>query len=337
MFVVQKLFGIRETARVESRNSSYTITLRPSDGLVKILAGLPKGSLVGIGDASCWDHMIHDTTPLPCYEYLRNRVNNVSFVYLDDLAFFAESREQLNLERIKTGMKTFKPDSGLDREIYECQVNASYADFIAPNAHVLGRIKETEPLVVVVNKPRADLFWFKPEYARLFGVSFNSYSSEELPKFEQDALINVAENFRFLPANVLSAEPAKNPKILAYFNSLVRQKKAIDEKRISDCKPDFMGTFDLSVPERGLFELHVKKRNRTCWEGTIEDAIGSATFVGFFDKKKAEFTRHYDASAVLLGAPFGNIAHRAYREGDKYVGTFVHPDVKGCFEMKEFS
>jgi hypothetical protein len=37
-----------------------------------------------------------------------------------------------------------------------------------------------------------------------------------------------------------------------------------------------------------------------------------------------------------LGAPKGNIAYKARRDGSKYVGTFIHPEAKGNFEMKEF-
>jgi len=332
MIEVEKLFGIEECEIQRVENVSVISQLTPSDGVLKALSCLPKGALVGIEDASYWEREIHNVGRTPYWNYLTNNAGNASFVYLDDLSLRVEAADFFKRARIRTELKLSNPgDCSLDNEIFEFRFNAYYTHTVLTSDHILRMIKETRPLIVILDGVRADLFW--SGYAESHGVKFGSYSKESPPIHREGCPVEDNEN---LVPNELFAKTAYELGVMSYYFTLIRRKKAIDEHRISDDKPDFLGTIDLTVPLRGLFELTVKKRKGTFWSGSIVDALGNASFVGYFDRDRAEFTRHYGGLALLLGAPKGNIAYKARRDGNKYVGTFIHPAVNGNFEMKEF-
>ncbi len=72
---------------------------------------------------------------------------------------------------------------------------------------------------------------------------------------------------------------------------------ALKKGRITDGKPDYIGTWDLDFEHKGLFEIYVTKSSPTedgmNIEGIIEDCFGTAEFTGKIEPKGITFVKKY--------------------------------------------
>ena len=119
---------------------------------------------------------------------------------------------------------------------------------------------------------------------------------------------------------------------------------AITKNRITDKSPHFIGTWDLKLEPKGLFELFIdsvkKSGNGTCLiSGTIEDCLGTATFEGCLSPKKIEFTKKYipGKSSSTLEERINYFGFFDDREinGTYSTGNIYPHSVKGNFKMKQ--
>lgn len=120
--------------------------------------------------------------------------------------------------------------------------------------------------------------------------------------------------------------------------NIERRYKSVKEGRITDGSPNYIGTWDLKVEPRGLFEFYldggVGEDGKI--KGTIEDCFGTATFSGEINSGKISFTKVYvkvynnDADAGRGIFYEGHLQEDGNYVGEYYGGMYI----SGKFKMK---
>lgn len=366
MVDVKKLYGVLTgfTARfliVESE-----VYLKPSREMLGELAELPAGTKVGIedfepDDKRKLDDLVIDDARVIVNEATQKYWNEVEehckkhrleVVCLDDATIWAEAAKA-GLEAHRLSRQFGKAMGArlveLQRTAYAQEVIQEYLHGIGREEAIIRKIKSRQPEVVLVSAGFADDLAARPSH----GINFAAYAQEQGPKmdnltqdmrFVMSEMMSRAEAEDFLNRNVepntLVQNSSPDPATAAEREALERRYRAVKTGRITDRKPDFIGTWELLVPARGLFELFVTGRAGKSIVGTIEDTIGPATFTGTMDENGIRFTKTYAEHTYQIRGPIppckGEIAYSAEKTGNKLEGLFDHPDARGRFEMAEF-
>ncbi len=121
-----------------------------------------------------------------------------------------------------------------------------------------------------------------------------------------------------------------NKRTLAERESLIRRYAAASIGRILPHRiPNFIGSWDLENPAEGLFEIYIEQVEGKDIYGTIEDALGSASFFGRYDPEEfINFWKEYEEPATLIGASNRTLV---------YSGTFKDGQYKGSFGANSMS
>ena len=61
----------------------------------------------------------------------------------------------------------------------------------------------------------------------------------------------------------------------------------------SNPQADYTGTWSIQMPEFGLFQLYIDRRDGKRVEGHITDRLGRAKFTGTFRKDRVKFVKRY--------------------------------------------
>ncbi len=85
--------------------------------------------------------------------------------------------------------------------------------------------------------------------------------------------------------------------------------------RISNRAPDYIGTWDVSEPSKGYFEMFVDQQHNGSVIGTIKDCLGTAAFAGVTTPQSFDFTKHYTESAE--SAVDAHIVYEGKRPGTR--------------------
>jgi len=125
----------------------------------------------------------------------------------------------------------------------------------------------------------------------------------------------------------------------------IRRHNAITEGRILPFEtPQFIGTYDLELPPRGLFEVYLDSpiAEDGKFSGKIEDTLGTATFTGTITKKEIIFTKNYCPDKSSGKASKTEISYIGRFNGVQYEGTYEIRDknfvlVKKPFQLRMFT
>lgn len=340
------------------------LDLTPSPQMLKELEELGEGARVGIerlsyGSESAMMNMRVGGTqqPFDLSSYYLDQLHDhcvasgIKVVYLESQTLLLEHmRMRIALSELsKTRPGTESEQVRLGREIYRITTEEEYLYMARRgNAMIAGMVKSAPLDAVVIRNAHANLFWQMQNSGRLEQVAFGSYKSDEMPELREDDRMLWAgfvsssmfsgryDAYRTRPDqdNSLNHDPVLNALYPAHMLQLERKKKALDEGRITDGDPDFIGTWDMKLPLYGLFEMTIMSRNGSEVRGVIEDVLGRATFTGTVDCNGAVFVKLYDTGVPhILGAVQVPTEYRASLEGGVYSGSYGHMDQASDFVM----
>ncbi|MFH1332060.1 MAG: hypothetical protein ABIH63_02125 [archaeon] len=241
---------------------------------------------------------------------------------------------------------------GLIEELYRVEVEAEHLNIVTRSDKILENIVKECPEIVIVGSGHADYFMANPQLMETIRIKFESYAREQYGK--KTNLEDLPEYLRRPPQVfgklVQNAEPDKAA--LAEREKVERQNKAITLGRIIASKePAWIGTWDVNIPPRGLFEVYVDHEIRTfhgvtALEGKIEDIYGSGQFIGSTDDSTLIFRKEYGEEAIAIGGYDGPIMYETPISGGTveglkpgvFRGTFTKLDGKPKpFYIREFS
>lgn len=342
-----------------------SITIIPSRELLREIRQLPKGARVGLeqpAELVNEHNILTDSIKVDGKEYkmatksvvywqsIVNQcvANGLQPVFLDDTEFIRAStrkREQARKLDRKSGQLYRKSKAiygdkipehtrakgiGLIREAYRLEQEAWYINTIARESPILRKIAETKPYVVVMGAGHTDFFMANPEEIAKFGFKFESYAREAFEEgLSAMALLAYSDGPLSMspPRLIQNAEPDRVS--IASRNQIIRRyNAAVLGRIIPDGKPDFIGTWDLDIPARGLFEMYLAKDETKAngireISGTIEDVIGTAAFTGTIASNTFNFKKDYDSIARQSGGIDGTLNYSAQLEKGKYSGTIA--------------
>lgn len=374
VLIVDRLFGVIPSTSMYAildRN----ISLKPSPILLEALSNLPEGTRVGVDRLSpkeqkSLEEMAHDrvdTGPDPLgaryWDAIITHCDNrkLEVAYLDNLylwrAYANLSVKAYNAE-YKKKWKDLEELRKLKIEGHGVDTEAQNIKFIQREAKILEMIVESEPAVVILERDTADYFASEAEMVGANGLNFRSYEAEKLPDLRsiKDMIYDFRrkytdeELYQAVQHNKFSHSPYPRQEAIAKHVTVKRQYKALKEGRVTDEEPDFIGTWDIDVPAKSIFEMFIEKKDGASVSGRIEDTLGTAEFSGSIERPGVithiKFTKIYNKSATLVGA----VPHKIYYSGrsdneDMVSGTFGYTDCTslGCiceesgkFEMKPF-
>jgi hypothetical protein len=347
--MVEKLYGV---VHGKSLNISDVPIARfetkPSKELVEELLSLPQNTSVGIEYApEIKKAFVLDGVPVDTSgsEYWRDIVKiceqqKLKTVYLDDFSTYEKyaskylEKERLDKMNMEKYIKSLEKDPLLTTEEYEensevrklirkaykAGVEAEHILVIEREQKMFDKIAEYQPKVVILGKGHADYIMLKPE----------EFTSRKIPLGEYKVENNGVSRFNLESDGLLDRE------------LLIRKYRAITEGRImSGGTPDYIGSWDLTIPARGLFEIYLDPRN-SGMTGVIEDTLGSATFVGVITEVKALFGKNYkpemsSQKAVQESLSYEGMGHKGVYWGKYRAVSGFTNNKEYQFAMKKFS
>ena len=204
-----------------------------------------------------------------------------------------------------------------NHKVYQAEVVRRVIHELERPRAFLQAIRERCVDVAVVSIGMSDAWMKNPQdVGKDFGVSFEGYST--------DAIDIASGEGGNQPYFIKEAIP--NPKMAYESESLARMLKVLQEGRVTDASPDFVGTWDVSNPSRGYFELFITGAGKNAFRGRIEDCLGSSDFTGKKESDSIRFIKKYSLYDSVTDAIAQPIAYEGTFVGEKVSGYFSTPD-----------
>ncbi|MCL5008409.1 MAG: hypothetical protein M1156_00775, partial [Candidatus Marsarchaeota archaeon] len=227
----------------------------------------------------------------------------------------------------------------LENKAYELNLECDYFHDIGIGENTEAVIKGRNIGVAILNLGNAEAIVDRNKIGRDGTLIVQSYAAEAIPEIATVQSVGMQSI-----QTTLVRDAVPNIQELMRDDRLRVGYKALKTGRITDENPDFIGTWDIRIPPRGLFELFIEKRDGGRIAGRIEDTIGSAKFSGVSAEGRIDFVKQYMESAVDIGGIpdrieySGVVRRRSDVTGTFVTGTFVSADAVniGQFTMSEF-
>jgi len=262
---------------------------------------------------------------------------HLNIVYLEDFPTFKKyvskqmEKERLDEENLEKNAKFRKENPGktteeyeedkevrkISRKAYKAEVEAEYIFTIEREQKILDKIAEYQPQVVILGGKHSGYIALRPKELTSRKISLGRYKTEERPS------VPWHEQSEECPSDIsrLLQNPLLDKSELLYRELLKRRHRAVTRGRIlSRGMPDYIGTWDLVIPSRGLFEIYVDKKDEI--HGRIEDILGTAEFVGRIAENNAIFSKKYIPAKSSDEAAKDFMAYTADGTNGFYLGTF---------------
>lgn len=317
---------------------------------------------IGLGIASAKKMLdfeaITFTNPPLClnlYKHFRKQGNKV--IFLESAAYYQHVAERAKaLKQLRASIeRTHNEDARLEKLIEQdkLEIEIEYLLTTGKEPMVLERIAKEKPDIAFLQLAHAARFYRSQAMLKeRYGIAISEYWEDEVVRSpSQDDILLAAQmcdeylSMEHILKNMTEVrlkriESAEQAHDSIESMPIERSYKAVKESRITDGKPDFIGTWDTGRPHRGLFEMFVQERveegPRTRVRGVIEDCNGNATFEGEFRGERVAFTKVY--TKAMDRAAKGNIFYEGWRHNTgEYQGEYSGMDCGcGLFTMKKF-
>ncbi len=220
-----------------------------------------------------------------------------------------ETNKHYNLKRIS-----------FNEEKYREEISARKIHEIDRDNQLLDAIRTLSIDVAFVGYGHSE-YWMvhRQDIKSNFRLDFEGYSAE-IPKVDAQ----LWEGSTFF---VKDAQP--NLRVAFIRTGLERSIRLLGTGRLSDRKPDFIGTWDISNPSRGYFEMFVT-RNGKAIHGEIVDCLGDGDFEGEVKNREMRFVKKYRQDRCSEGASLKEIAYKGIVRNGQIIGYFV---IRGYGEL----
>lgn len=350
IFTINNVYGVTSEEMLEIDDSSkYCIfPVHPSWGLKLQLHQLPEGSVVGLELPDPKDRkklggkvngapVLFSEESRPYWREIRKTCHMLGHqvVYLDDFASHKEVAAIAQAQQAITAQKgLYTGDMMPDlkekfRSWYRYNVEAEKIHKILRGERILERMVRYHPTVAILSPGFAEYFIAKPEILKRHGLVFGSYARE---KFNDNPvttdLLCGSDGMPFLDPH-LEEEAEIDPWVLLSRELLERRIRTVEKGRIlADKIPDYIGTWDLDCPERGLFEVYKGKSfENNMFTAIIEDTLGTATAFGVDEGGVLKFVKEYQPERSSSHVMEGQIYYEAIKNDQgKCVGEFHSED-----------
>ncbi|KKT66052.1 MAG: hypothetical protein UW61_C0032G0003 [Candidatus Curtissbacteria bacterium GW2011_GWC1_44_33] len=293
--MIERLYGVEHSIEAPwIFGGEEQIPASPSWELLFDLESLPQGTKVAIEYTPKFNRPFYvgetlALIPRPQRKYWQEIIQTcktakLDIVYLEDFPAFLEiSRRRLQTAEILHEAQEAGPERKLElnRSLYRLDVETDYLYLFQRERTFLEKIQAAQPQIVIMGKGHTDFLITNRQEFSSRGITVACYQRETLsrpPSF-------ICDLDKHVYGEILE-DSSPDPQILIERNCLERKMRAVTEGRVTNGSPDFIGTWDVEIPARGLFEVYLDS-------GTIEDCLGTAMFVGEITPEKVDFTKGY--------------------------------------------
>ena len=247
--------------------------------------------------------------------HFKKKGNKIYFLesndyYLNTLMPILDRSKELD-KQFKFGMDKAQEKS-LEIELAKLSIEFDYVHKLGKEKGIIEKITMHKPDLVFLGDAHASKFYInKKELFEKQGITVEEYWQDRATKgITYQHLTTAAsvssehlsmEDYLNKITKVVT-EKVESPELVLIMPEdifLERAYRALKEGRVTDGKPNAIGTWDTYFKEQGLFEFYITKSqpegNGKLIEGVIEDCIGSATFSGAFREDIGEifFSKDY--------------------------------------------
>jgi hypothetical protein len=323
----------------------HAVEARPSNEMLSDIAALPRGATVGVDRIDPREvrklevvvggqrYVPHQ----PWNSYWRSvithcKLSGHTVVHVGDPVLFQFCKQLQCIMAFSAAYK--RPDKHyFHSTVHDYAVNVTMAQQLA------GRLLESRLDAVVLSRPQADLVasalgWGYAAERHDKGYLFESIAIDEEDKrngIMPDDWDYVPEILKEVENNKYERSPCPNA-AKAQRKCVERRMSALLCGRVTDKKPDFIGTWDIDVPPKGLFEVFVDnvivdKTSGNKLTGRFEDTGGSGSFKGTITGDDVSFDICYDLELSCVCHEHEHYAGSVI--GNKIVGTFTQESLPG--------
>jgi len=277
----------------------------------------------------------------------------LDLVFLDDMnAMVEHTRKLLEAEKIRKSLEELKHEvmvkqenlfprssnneiENLRGQLYKTRIEAEYIHVVKREEKILENLLKNKPEIAFIGLGHVDYLILSNQLKK--GIDFEFY--------HKDTISNI-RNLTLFESQYIGAKFVENAKVDEMMflerDHFLRKYNSVMKNRVfPERNPQFIGTWDIEVPGRGLFEIYLEKQNGKSIEGTIEDTIGRSTFKGTKNNGEIYFTKKYSEEAKLMGGAKEEIEYNGFLVNGKYEGLFRFQNdcgfsASGKFWLNEF-
>jgi hypothetical protein len=362
--IIEKAYGVTHGAYLEDAfgHNRGELLVSPSDGLYEELGNLPKESVVGIefhprlkeefnvdfitlhpsnSAVYYWDQIEKfcsekglKVVHLEDIETYQKYVNEVATI--EDLSQKQDSLENQYLserdylpkaKRAKKDKEFNEEHTGVIRDIYRHEIIRDYIHQVEREEKLFENISKINPTVVILGYEHTKtLIRKRDSLCDDLGIQIRGYKFESPEKVNRFDKVTKSELTDYQGESVVSLDT----------ESLKRKYLAITTGEIiPGGKPNYVGSWDIVMPEQGLFEIYINSQDQDNFSGIVEDVLGRAKISGTITDESIVFTKQYLKDESLTGVIQEEITYEGKREGNYYVGNYSSKDefftTKGVF------
>ena len=354
-----KLFGL-----VESMDISFVLKYHvpvPHPALFKHLEQYDKNQGVGLELESAKKVLrlppltfTNQEIQLNLLNHFKSRGNPVHF--LESVSYFKQmvplTKRLIALQKQIKRTRNEEKAQALRIDVDKLGIELNYMHIVGREPHIIENIVKYGPNLVFLGAAHASRFYRKrEELRRSHGIEIEEYWQDEVVKSPtQEEVVRamgasddhvsteiyLKDKTEVELRKIESVDKALDEPMMMHVERLY---KAVKEGRVTDGKPDFIGTWDTRLTHRGLFEVFITSRDVDAHsiEGVIEDCNGSAAFRGgTFPPGTIAFTKRY--THAVPQAAKGNIEYECKLSSDGLWRGCYRGERSGMdgFWMKEF-
>ncbi len=339
---------------------SGNLSLSPSKEFLRYLSQFPKGTKVGLETLSedDWDYVREDifNRGSDNYEILSNSERDPPHFSLSDdfywnsLRNFCVGRDfkvvyledrniwiEYNKSVIKSALLNARihdkvlfhnngeSDLHYSRKLVRCNESNNRLSLKSEKIHKIDRDKE---ILDAIRKSGVDL--------AIVGASHSDYWYNNLDILErtkeiyfEEYVTDIAEatpsgNIR----TIFRKNPIPSPKIVFAREGLERSIRLYETGKISNGSiPDYVGTWKLTHPSQGFFEVFIEKIDGTKISGQIIDCLGDSFFEGEINENEFDIIKTYDSIRSLNGSL--DVRYKGKRCRNEIYGYYAIPGSGG--------
>lgn len=248
-------------------------------------------------------------------------------IYLDDAEslkrvgklFREKELQRILLRRHLERDGNFQRTREIKEALFKAKTEEEYVASVVRQDKIIENILRYQPQVVIVGQLHADLIMFNLDTLNKKGLTVGAYLSENIDP--QSCQMYSIGSRRFLTT---LQKGIPNPFFLRERESQVRKHSAVTLGRVLHDRlqrPDYIGTWKPECRWEGLFEMSVRQRSGTEFNGIIEDTAGTASFEGKLTDDSMEFVKRYDPLKSIDGLT-EDILYVGHMKNGVFVGTF---------------
>lgn len=302
--------------------------LPPSEAFISHIKALRRGTTIAlttINPNALQNIVISSSSKFKSYELLQTETEYFAHIAKacqvcgHRIIYITQPNDVVNILRVESKINgiieeikhvsNFKEMQTRREALYASQMYFAYLMFYAPFVKAIAEISRIQPDILITNVYTADNLWAMSTQnsTALATLSIASYSLDIQEKYYPLGGIyfsKISQNTFMALHGHIDKERINNS--VLNLDYIGRYYKLSIEGKLTNNKPDYLGTLTFATPQSGFFELYINATTQLpngerVFGGRIEAVTGSSSVNGILSKEQIWFT-----TKIILPPYFSN-------------------------------